>query len=60
MNAYTQIPTIKRFLNRTVRIPQRQNGTKLSSGAVVVINTFKNKQVVEVYHEPNSRFLSAI
>jgi|AntDeeMinimDraft_5_1070356.scaffolds.fasta_scaffold01858_10 hypothetical protein len=60
MNAHTQIPTIKRFLNRAVRIPQRQNGTKLSSGAVVVINTFKNKQVIEVYHEPESRFLSAI
>lgn len=60
MNSHTQIPTIKRFLNRTVRIPQRQKGTKLSSGAVVIINTFKNKQVIEVYHEPNSRFLSSI
>jgi hypothetical protein len=60
MNTHTQTSTLKRFLNRKVRIPQRQNGTKLSSGAVVIISTFKNKQVIEVYHEPNSRFLSAI
>ncbi len=56
MNAYTKEPTLKRFINRKVRIPQRQNGTKLSTGAVAVISTYKNKQIVDVYFDVTSRF----
>lgn len=60
MNAQTQILTLKRFLNQKIRIPQRQKGTKLSSGAVVVVSVYKNKQVVQVFCDIESKFLNSI
>lgn len=60
MNAYTQQLTLKRFINQRVRISQREEGTKLSSGAVVVISTYKNKQVVRTFFEVEPRYLKPI
>jgi hypothetical protein len=53
-------PTLKRALNKLVRTPQRQNGTKLQSGATAIISVFKNKQIIHVIAEVESRFNSKI
>lgn len=60
MNAYTQKPTLKRFINRRIRISQRETGTKLETGVVVVISVFKNKQVINVFTPTEQRFLNPI
>ena len=42
-------PTLKRVLNKLLRVPQRTNSTRLNTGAVTVISVFKNKQIVNVF-----------
>ena len=46
-------PTLKRFLNKLLRVPQRTNSTRLTTGAITVISVFKNKQIVEVLQNSN-------
>lgn len=60
MQKYIQSDSLRSFLNRRLRRTQRQTGTRLDNNVVVVISTFKNKQIVEVYAETQSRFLNRI
>lgn len=53
-------PTLRRFLNVLFRIPQRTNYTKLQTGVNTVINTFKNKKIIDVYSNIENRFNSKI
>lgn len=60
MEIQTRKPTLKRFLNKMFRIPQREKGTKLSSGVIVVVSTFKNKQIARTFVDVENRFLKPI
>lgn len=60
MEAYIKQSSIKGFINKTVRIPQRTSDTKLETGIVTIVQTFKNKQIVNVLAEVQPRFLQTI
>lgn len=52
--------TIIRTLNKLLRVPQRVSHTTLSNNTVVRIETFKNKRIINVYANVNSRYLAQI
>jgi hypothetical protein len=60
MNLHIENPSFKGRLNKIVRIAKRVNGTRLTSGTAVVISVFKNKQIINVYNDIESRFLTRI
>lgn len=60
MNLTIKHTTLKGFLNKSLRIPQRQNGIILSTGVAAVITVFKNKQIIKVFSEVKSPFNSKI
>jgi hypothetical protein len=60
MNLYTENPSFKGQLNKIFRIARRVKGTRLTSGTAVVISVFKNKQIINVYNDIESRFLTRI
>jgi ribosome maturation factor RimP len=56
MEMYTREQTFRKFINKLFRITQRVNFTKLSF-CTTEIQSFKNKQIVKVYTDVNSRYL---
>jgi hypothetical protein len=60
MNLHIENLSFKGRLNKIVRIAQRVKGTRLTSGTAVVISVFKNKQIINVYNDIESRFLTRI
>lgn len=60
MKAKVKNQTIVTTLNKLFRVPQRISHTTLSNNTVVRIETFKNKRIINVYANINSRFMSGI
>lgn len=60
MESQFKKPTLKRKINEVLRSPQRTSTTRLSTRAVCIIETFKNKKIVTVYADIDSRFLIPI
>jgi hypothetical protein len=60
MNLYIRKPTVKRTLNKALRITQRTEVTKLSTRTVTIRNCYKNKQIIEVASDSITRCLSPI
>lgn len=56
MNLYTQIPTLKRFLNRKIRSPKSKTVKILPTGVRTVLSEFKNKKVIDVVIETKNVF----
>lgn len=60
MQTRTTKNSIIRTLNKWFRIPQRISSTKLDTKAVIVQETYKNKQILNVFIEVDPVFLNKI
>ena len=60
MQTRTTKNSIIRTLNKWFRIPQRISSTKLDTKAVIVQETYKNKQILNVFIEVDRVFLNKI
>lgn len=60
MEKHIKQTSLRSLLNQAVRSPQRTNGTRLETGIVTVVQTFKNKQIINVVAEVSPRFLQTI
>lgn len=60
MQTKTTKKSIVRTLNKWFRIPQRISSTKLDTKAVIVQETYKNKQILNVFIEVDRVFLNKI
>jgi len=56
MESQLRKPTLKRKINEALRRPQRTTNTRLTTKAVCIIETFKNKKIVTVYADIDSRY----
>ncbi len=56
MNSTIKKTTVRGFLNKVLRIPQRTTSTQLSTGVTTVLNTYKNKVLIHVFSEKDNRF----
>ena len=60
MNTRTTTRTIVRTLNKWLRTPQRISTTQLATNTIIIQETYKNKQILNVYADINPRFLAKI
>jgi len=60
MILYVRKPTVKRTLNKALRITQRTEVTKLLTSTVTIRNVYKNKQIIEVSSNILPRCLSPL
>lgn len=60
MNTKTLIRLIVKALNKWLRTPQRVSTTQLPTNTVIIQETYKNKQILNVYANINPRYLAKI
>jgi hypothetical protein len=60
MKTYRKIITLKAFINKLLRNPQKIKVVKLSSNITTVKNTYKNKELIEVFGNFNDTVLKPI
>ena len=60
MNTKTLIRLIVKTLNKWLRTPQRVSATQLPTKTVIIQETYKNKQILNVYANINPRYLAKI
>ena len=60
MNTKKFTRLIVKTLNKWLRTPQRVSSTQLTTKTVIIQETYKNKQILNVYANINPRYLAKI
>jgi hypothetical protein len=60
MNSASKKLTPRLIINKFLRIPQRQEVTRLNCGVTTIIETYKNKKLIFVTSSKNERFNNPI
>lgn len=60
MNTKNLTRLIVKNLNKWLRTPQRVSTTQLPTKTVIIQETYKNKQILNVYANINPRYLAKI
>jgi hypothetical protein len=60
MELYVKNHSLRKYLNKLVRITQRVEVTQLQTKTVTVKNVYKNKQIIEVVGYVGNRFNNKI